>query len=165
MLLLDFCSDTSFTTTHALTLDYNDGNKPRLTVNKGCKHYSGIEILTIARERKAFSTGDRKRQENCQQIVINIYKKMSSVGSLSKLNDILDSISKLYTTNVPQSLIQDISKDVIGGSKWSFDQQSVNGSDGSGKVHLGTVEDYVMHPNVASVDKAKLKIKGVMNNS
>ena len=162
---LEFCSDTTFTTTHSLSLDYNDENKPRLTVNKGCKKYSGIEILTLARERKAFPTGDRKRQENCQQIVINIAKKIGSAGSLANLNKILDSISKLYTTNVPQTLIQDISKDVIGGSKWTFDQQSVNGSDGRGKVHLGTVEDYVMHPNVQSVDKAKLKIKEVMNES
>ena len=162
---LEFCSDTTFTTTHALSLDYNDENKPRLTVYKGCKKYSGIEILTIARERKVFSTGDRKRQENCQQIVINIAKKIANAGSLANLNNILDSISKLYTTNVPQNLIQEISKDAISGSKWNFDQQSVNGSDSRGKVHLGTVDDYVMHPNVASVDKAKLKIKRVMSES
>ena len=90
---------------------------------------------------------------------------MASLGSLANLNKILDSISKLYTTNVPQEIIQEISKDAIGGSNWTFEQQSVNGSDGRGKVHLGTVEDYVMHPNAASVDKAKLKIKEVMNES
>lgn len=163
---VEFCSDRAFTTTHALIKDtYNDTKGPKLDVAKGCKKYSGIEILTIARERKAFPGGDRKRQENCQQIVIKIANKMASLGSLANLNKILDSISKLYTTNVPQELIQEISKDVIAGNKWSFDQQSVNGSDSKGKVHLGAVEDYIMIPNAASVDKAKLKIREVMNQS
>ena len=163
---IQFCSDKSFTTTHAMILDsYNDSTGEKLNVTKGCKQYNGIQILTIARERKAFPNGDRKRQENCQKIVISIANKMASLGSLSNLNKILNSVSKLYTTNVPQELVQEISKDVIGGNKWSFDQQSVNGSDSRGKVHLGTVDDYIMLPNTASVDKAKLKIREVMNES
>ena len=163
---IQFCSDKAFKSDHAMVLDtYDDTKGKKLEVVKGCKNYSGIEILTIARERRAFPNGDRKRQENCQKIVISIAKKMASLGSLANLNKILDSISKLYTTNVPQSLVQEISKDVIGGNKWTFDQQSVNGGDSRGKVHLGTVEDYVMLPNTASVDKAKLKIREVMNES
>lgn len=163
---IEFCSNKSFTTTHALVKGtYNDTKGPKLSVAKGCKKYSGIEILTIARERVALAGGDRARQENCQQIIIKIANKMASAGSLANLNKILDSISKLYTTNVPQELIQEISKDVIAGNKWTFDQQSVNGSDSKGKVHLGTVDDYIMLPSVPSVDKAKLKIREVMNES
>lgn len=163
---IEFCSDKAFTTTHALvTNTYNDKTGSKLNVVKGCKKYSGVEILTIARERRAFPTGDRKRQENCQQIIIKIANKMASVGSIANLNKILDSVSKLYTTNVPQELVQEISKDVIAGNKWTFDQQAVTGGDSRGKVHLGTVEDYIMLPNTASVDKAKLKIKEVMSES
>ena len=163
---LEFCSNKAFTTTHALIRDsYRDTTGPKLNVARGCKKYSGIEILTIARERVALAGGDRARQENCQQIIIKIANKMASAGSLANLNKILDSISKLYTTNVPQELIQEISKDVIAGNKWTFDQQSVNGGDSRGKVHLGTVEDYIMLPSVPSVDKAKLKIREVMNES
>ena len=163
---IDFCSDRAFTTTHALvTNTYNDTKGPKLSVVKGCKKYNGIEILTIARERVALPGGDRKRQENCQQIIIKIANKMASLGSLANLNKVLDSVSKLYTTNVPQELVQEISKDVIAGNKWKFDQQAITGSDSRGKVHLGTVEDYIMLPNIASVDKAKLKIREVMSES
>lgn len=163
---IQFCSDKSFTTTHALLQNsYVDSKGSKLHVEKGCKNYNGVEILTIARERKAFPGGDRKRQENCQQIIIKIANKMASAGSLANLNKILDSISKLYTTNVPQELVQEISKDVIAGNKWSFDQQAVTGGDSRGKVHLGTVDDYIMLPNTASVDKAKLKIREVMSES
>ena len=163
---IEFCSDMAFTTTHALVMGtYDDTVGPKLNVVKGCKKYNGIETLTIARERVALPGGDRKRQENCQKIIISIFNKIASAGSLVNLNNILDSISKLYTTNVPQELVQDISKDIIGGNKWSFEQQAVTGSDSRGKVHLGTVEDYVMLPNIPSVDKAKLKIREVMNES
>ena len=163
---IEFCSDKAFTTTHALLKDsYVDKKGQRLSVAKGCKKYNGIEILTIARERRVFAQGDRKRQENCQQIIIKIANKMASLGSIANLNKVLDSISKLDTTNVPQDLVQEISKDVIAGNKWTFDQQSVTGGDSRGKVHLGTVEDYIMLPNVASVDKAKLKIREVMSES
>ena len=163
---VEFCSDRAFTTTHALVQGtYDDSKGPKLNVVKGCKNYSGIEILTIARERKAYPDGDRQRQKNCQDIMISIFNKIASVGSITNLNNILDSISDLYTTNVPQELVQDMAKDIIGGNKWTFEQQSVTGSDSRGRVHLGTVEDYVMQPNVASVDKAKLKIRQVMSES
>ena len=163
---IQFCSDSSFTTSHALVQGtYDDTKGPKLNVVKGCKNYSGIEILTIARERLALTGGDRKRQENCQQIVLSIAEKMATVGSLVKLNQILDSISKLYTTNVPQELIQDIAKDVLSGNKWKTEQQSVDGTDSKGKVHLGTVDDYIMVPNPQSVDKAILNIRQVMSES
>lgn len=163
---VQFCSNKSYTTTHALVQGtYDDTVGPKLNVQKGCKNYSGIEILAIARERKAFPDGDRQRQKNCQDILVSIFNKMASLGSLTNLNNVLDSISKLYSTNVPQENVQEMAKDMISGSKWSFEQQSVTGSDSRGKVHLGTVEDYVMMPNAASVDKAKLKIREVMNES
>lgn len=163
---VEFCSDRAFTTTHALVQGtYNDTVGPKLNVVKGCKTYNGIQILTIARERVALPGGDRQRQKNCQDIMISIFNKLASANSIVNLNKVLDSVSNLYSTNIPQELVQDLAKDMVAGNKWSFEQQSVNGTDSRGRVHLGTVEDYVMQPNVASVDKAKLKIKEVMNAS
>ena len=163
---VEFCSNKAFTTTHALVQGtYDDSKGPKLNVVNGCKNYSGIEILTIARERKAYPDGDRQRQKNCQDIMISIFKKIASLNSLANLNKILDSVSELYSTNIPQETVTDMAKDIVSGTNWTFEQQSVTGSDSRGRVHLGTVEDYVMQPNKDSVDRATLKIKQVMSES
>ena len=163
---VEFCSDKSFTTTHALILNsYDDTKGQKLRVEKGCKTYKGIEILTIARERLAYPDGDRQRQKNCQAIIINLFKKMTSLGSLANFSNVLDKVSNLYTTNVPQDLVTEIAKSAIDGNSWTFEQQSVTGADSRGFVHRGTVEDYVMQPNQDSVSAAKAKMKGIMYES
>ena len=163
---LEFCSDKSFTTTHALITDtYDDTKGPKLNVKKGCHTYSGIEILTISRERLAYSDGDRQRQKNCQAIMINLFKKMASLNSLTNFSNVLNKVSELYSTNIPQDLVTQIAKSAIDGNNWTFDQQSVTGSDSSDFVHLGTVKDYVMRPNQDSVSNASAKMKSVMYES
>ena len=163
---IEFCSDKSFTTTHALITDtYDDTKGPKLNVKKGCHTYKGIEILTISRERLAYPDGDRQRQKNCQEIIKSLFKKMASLNSLTNFSNVLDKVSELYSTNIPQTLVTEIAKSAIDGSNWTFDQQSVTGADSSDFVHVGTVKDYVMRPNKESVDAASAKIKGVMSES
>lgn len=158
---VEFCSDTAFTTTHAMVIgSYDNSTGKKLSVAKGCKTYSGIEILTISRERKAFTDGDRQRQKNCQAIMISIFKKMVSPELITNYANILSSVSDLYTTNIPKELVTEIAKDTIdNGASWTFEQQSVTGRDSSGYVHLGTVKDYVMIPNQDSINAAIQKIK------
>ena len=157
---LEFCSDISYTTTHATILDsYDDTKGNKLKVTKGCKTYNGVEILTIARERKAYPDGDRQRQKNCQQIMINIFNKMISPELITNYSSILNAVSDLYTTNIPKELVTEIAKDTLNGAKWKIEQQSVTGSDSRGHVHLSNILDYVMVPNTDSVNQASLKIK------
>lgn len=159
---VEFCSDISYITTHATILDSYDNSKgTRLRVEKGCKTYSGIEILTIARERKAYYGGDRQRQKNCQQILINIFNKMLSPELLTNYTSILNAVSDLYTTNIPKELVTELAKDTLNGAKWTIEQQSVTGSDSGGYVHFSNIYDYVMIPNMDTVTQASLKIKMV----
>ena len=158
---IEFCSDRDFWTTHALILDsYNDKLGRKLHVTKGCKNYNGIEILTIARERN-FNGGDRVRQENCRKIMISIANKMMSFDSITNFENILNKLKDLYTTNIPDKQVTNIIKDFLDGNKWDILTQEVNGSDGSGYVHLGTYYGYVMNPNMESVEKATNKIKEI----
>ena len=90
---------------------------------------------------------------------------MASLSSLTNFSNVLDKVSELYSTNIPQTLVTEIAKSTIDGSNWTFDQQSVTGADSSDFVHVGTVKDYVMRPNKESVDAASAKIKGVMSES
>lgn len=159
---IEFCSDISYTTTHATILDsYDDTKGTKLKVTKGCKKYSGVEILTIARERKAYSDGDRQRQINCQQIMINIFNQMIQVENLTNYGNILNEVNSLYTTNIPKELVTELAKLTLDGTSWKIEQQSVTGRNSSGHVHLSNVMDYVMVPDQDSVNNASLKIKMV----
>ena len=160
---LEYCSDISFTSTHALVTDtYDDTQGKKLRVEKGCREYNGVEILTIARERLAFDGGDRQRQKNCQQILINIANKIASAGSITKYTELLDKLSELYTTNMPSKLLTNALKDTIDGNKWDVETQSVDGKGGTGLIHVGTARSWsVMIPDTDSVETAKAKIKEI----
>lgn len=159
---IEYCSDISFVTDHALVMGtYDDSKGQKLYVQKGCKTYKGIEILTIARERKAFYGGDRQRQKNCQAIMISIFNKMVSAENLANYSNILNAVSELYTTNIPKSLVTELVKDTVEGNGWTFEQQSVDGYGNAGFVHMGSVYDYVMTPYQDTVTAAIEKIKEV----
>lgn len=158
---IEFCSDKSFYTTHATIVDsYNDSNGNKLYVQKGCKVYNGVEILTISRERLAYSGGDRQRQKNCQSILISIFNKATSPSIIKNYQSVLNSISSLYTTDIPKEVITDYIKDILdNNTKWTFNTQSLNGYDSSGYVHLTNYVDYIMIPYQSSVNSASYNIK------
>lgn len=161
---VQFCSNSSYTTTHAMIMgDYDDTKGKKLTVTKGCRTYSGIEILTIARERKAFADGDRQRQRNCQDIMISIFKKMANADNITNYSNILNAVSNLYTTNLSKDIVTELARDTVNGASWTFEQQSVTGRDSSGYVHMGTVKDYVMIPNTDSIAVAQEKMKKIIS--
>ena len=160
---IEFCSDYDFTTTHALVKDtYVDYGK-KLHVPKGCQHYNGIETLTIARERNAFPGRDRVRQKNCQKILVEILKELASKDTLLNYNETLNTLSSLYETDIPKNIISNFSKDILNnGNNWNIETQSVDGDDTHDKVHLSNLIDWVMYPNMDTVDAAKVKINDVL---
>ena len=158
---IQFCSDKSFYTTHATILDsYDDSKGNKLYVKKGCYNYNGTEILTISRERLAYSGGDRQRQKNCQSILISIFNKATSPSVIKNYQSLLDSISDLYTTSIPRDMITSYIRDILdNNTKWTFNTQSLDGYDSRGYVHLTNYLDYVMIPYQSSVNSASYNIK------
>jgi len=157
-----FCSDRSFYTTHATILDsYDDTEGEKLYVKNGCHEYSGVEILTIARERLAYRDGDRQRQKNCQQIMINIFNKMLNFDTVFNYVNILDKLSDLYVTNMPDKLITGIIKDIIDGNNYDIETQSLDGYANAGYIRAGSIYGYVMTPYTESVENGSAKIKEV----
>ena len=159
-----FCnSDKAFTTTHAMIQgSYDDRRGKKLYVEEGCREYNGIQILTIARERLHVYGGDYKRQQNCQQILVNIAKKMMSKDAILNYANVLDAVSNLYETNIPRDIITNLANLTISGANWEFEQQTVNGTGSKALVHVNTVSDYVTIPNEDTVADAKAKIDNVM---
>lgn len=162
---INFCSDYSYTTTHALVNNTYDDRGKKLNVTKGCQHINGIEALTIARERNAFPGRDRVRQENCQKILMAIFKKLVSTDTILHYNETLNTISSLYDTDIPKKVITNIAKDMLNnGNSWDIETQSVDGVDDKDKVHLSNMIDWVMYPDQNTITKASEKINKTLNN-
>lgn len=162
---LEFCSDFSYTTTHATVIGtYDDTLGKKLRVKSGCHEYNGVEILTIARERLAYPDGDRQRQKNCQAIMISIFEKLIEPENLTNYTDILNAVSQLYTTNIPRDLVTEFIKDTIDNPSWNIDTQSVNGSSSMGYVHFSNYLDHVMIPDISTVENASKNIKNLLQS-
>lgn len=161
---IEYCSDVEFTTTHAQVLNtYNDSYGRKLHIVKGCQHLNGVQTLTVARERNTFPGRDRVRQQNCQKIMIAIFKKIATIDTIGRYNDVLNAVSNSYETNISRDIITSNIKDVLNnGNKWTIETQSVDGSDGHDRVHLNTAVDWVMYPNMDTVNTAKEKINNIM---
>ena len=162
---INYCSEHEYTTTHAMVLDtYNDSTGKKLYVKKGCQHLNGIQTLTVARERNAFDGRDRQRQKNCQAIIIDIIEQLVSTNTLTNYNNILNSVSNLYQTTVPKEIVTSIIKDTVeNGNNWTFESQSVNGEDTHDYVHMTNLKDWVMYPDMNTVNSASIKIEEVLN--
>ena len=77
--------------------------------------------------------------------------------------EILDSLSDLYTTTIPRSVITDIAKDTIDGAEWKFITQSVDGSDlWDADIAILNGKGYAMQPNMNDVVNARNKINEVL---
>lgn len=161
---INYCSDQDFTTVHAKVLGtYDDSTGDKLTIRKGCQELNGIETLTVARERKSFVGGDRQRQRNCQKIMIAIFDKLKDVNTLTNYKNILREVSNLYKTTIPRKTIVDSFKEILNGdNSWQIEIQDVDGTDSRNKVHLTNYEDYVMEPDMKTVEIAKNKIKEII---
>ena len=160
---VEFCSDISFRTTHALVLNtYDDSKGRKLYVQKGCDTYNGIEILAIARERNAFPGRDRVRQKNCRQILINIMKKMASTTTLTNYSEIMESLDGLYTTDMNDKVIKKLVRTALENPNFEIIEQSVDGTDHEGIGHLGTSEAWIMEPDMNTVNAASKKINSVL---
>ena len=144
---------------------YNDQPYSFTTLNdKSCTFspevnygVSGRCALAFARERYAYSTGDRHRAQNQQQVLENLFHKIASSKTLiSSYSDILNSLSGTFETNLSN---EDISKLVKMQVKdmpdWAIYKYSVDGSGTSAYTYsYPNQELYVMIPDESTISKA-----------
>ena len=161
---VEFCTDVSFTTTHAQVLTYDDSKGNKLRVTKGCHTLNGIEALTVARERVAFNPkGDHQRQENCRQLLINILKKIASLSSLSNYSEILDSLNGLYQTTMNRNTAVRLIRSVLENNDYEIIQQYVSGSQDKNPIGKEVLVTWAVVPDKEQLEAAKAKIKEILN--
>lgn len=152
---IDVYSDISFVT------DTGDGGVVKTYVNKGMNHLSGPQALAFARERHAFSQGDNMRIQNQQIVLEGIISKLTKDKSiLMKYDELLNSLSNLYRTDIPESLIKQYIKNQLeDNTAWKIEKQVVTGYGAMDITYSMPGRNlYVMIPDMNSVNKATNKI-------
>lgn len=155
---IDVYSDTAFNSFH----------KKGWYVKKGMNHMDGEKALAYSRERYAYSSGDRHRGKNQTDVISAIVKKVSQNKQyLLKYNDILSSIQPYFNTNLELEDVQELVKNQIDTLKpWTVESISVDGSNSQNYTASWPKQmTYVMVPNQATIDNAKVKINQVMRGA
>lgn len=132
--------------------------------SKGNNNLNGAEALSFARERQAFSEGDRVRVENQQLVLTAIINKVLSAGIITDYNNLLNALSGEFLTNITNKEITDLIKWQIDGMySWDIETISLDGSNAFDYTYSYKNQKlYVMMPYPESVNSAKEKIKSVL---
>ena len=147
-------------------ITFNSYHKKGWVVKKGINHMDGEKALAYARERYAYRSGDRHRVLNQQQVLEAVMKKvMTNRTMLLKYNELLNSLSELYRTDMPKDVVTLLVKEQLENmTSWKFESQTVSGSDASLPTHTAPKSKrYVMIPFDKDVKRAHDKILEIMN--
>lgn len=138
-------------------------NQPWLVVHEGVNHLNGEQALRYARERYAYSEGDRQRTKNQQQVLMGIVDKITSPAIVTNYASIMDSMSDTFSTTMSSQEISELIKYQLNKNpKWKMEQYMVNGTgDTLMCAELGDAA-YVMVPDQSTVTTAKNKINAVL---
>ena len=129
---------------------------------EGENHIYGEAALAFARERKAFSEGDRKRGENQMKVIKAVIEKAMSPTLLTNYASIMDSVSGSFETSMPYDKIAELVRNQLdNGGSWNIVSTSVNGTGDSQIPYSMSSYAYVMIPDQTTVDAAKAKIQQV----
>lgn len=136
---------------------------PGLSVHAGVNHLNGEQALGYARERYAYTEGDRQRTKNQQQVLMGIVDKITSPAIVTNYASIMDSMSDTFSTTMSSQEISDLIKYQLNSNpKWKMEQYMVNGTgDTLMCAELGNAA-YVMVPDQSTVTTAKNKINAIL---
>ncbi len=130
-------------------------------IPKGDIHLNGKCALAFARERYAYSTGDRHRVENQQAVLTAIFNKATSLKYIVNYTRLLDAVKGTFQTSLSYDEITNFAKMQLNTmKKWQIESYSLNGKGASMPTYsMGSQKLYVMIPDQKTVDEAKTKIQ------
>ena len=133
------------------------------SVHEGVNHLNGEQALAFARERYAYSEGDRQRTKNQQLVLMGIVDKVTSPAIVKNYASIMDAMANTFSTTMSSDEISDLIKYQINNNpKWKMEQYMVNGTgDTLMCAELGDAAS-VMVPDQSTVKMAKDKISAVL---
>lgn len=124
----------------------------------------GEAALAFARERYAFSSGDRQRGINQMAVIKAVINKLASPAILSGYSDIMAAASGSFGTNLTQDEIAELVKYQLSyGGSWTIETISADGSDSTSTVYSAqSTSLYVMIPYESSVAEVSAKLASVL---
>ena len=133
------------------------------SVHVGVNHLNGHDALEYARERYAYTEGDRQRTKNQQQVLMGIVNEATKPSVITKYASIMDAMANTFSTTMSNEEISDLIKHQINNNpKWKMEQYMVDGTgDTLMCAELGDAAS-VMVPDQSTVKMAKDKINAVL---
>ena len=133
------------------------------SVHEGVNHLNGHDALEYARERYAYTEGDRQRTKNQQQVLMGIVNEATKPSVITKYASIMDAMANTFSTTMSNEEISDLIKYQINNNpKWKIEQYMVDGTgDTLMCAELGDAAS-VMVPDQSTVKLAKDKINAVL---
>ncbi len=138
---------------------------PYCKIKPGYNDVDGRCALAFARERKAYTQGDRHRGENQEQVLTKIIEKASNSKTiLTKSSDILKSLEGTFETNLkPEEITNIIKMQLDKMPKWEISTYNVSGTDDYRETRSYPGRElYVMVPDQKTIKKAKEKINKML---
>lgn len=131
-----------------------------LHYNQGYNDLDGYEALMFARNRAAFSDGDRQRGKNQMAVIEAIIDKVVSSDMLKNYSEVLNAISDSMITSMSYDEISSLVRFQLDNMQsWEILKYSVDGFDSAGSCYSVGGEVYVMEPDYATVEQAKEYIR------
>lgn len=133
------------------------------TFQKGPNTMDGYAALIFARERYAFSDGDFQRSRNQIKVIQAIADKAMSVTMLTNYTGIMNSLSDVVTTNIPQEQMTSLVKMQLAEMPtWTFKSYNVTGTTGKEYCLALGKNASIVYQDAASIELAKLKIDAIL---
>lgn len=147
-------------------IEINSDQEFTAWTDKKCHIKQGVQTLdsscalAYSRERYAYSSGDRHRVQNQQDVTEAILKKLSDPHYLSKYPKILKAAEGSFETSMSYDMITEFAKTQLASlHPWTIEKISVDGTGAMLPTYsMGAQKLYVMIPDQSTVDAAKAKI-------
>ncbi len=138
------------------------------TFNPGLNTVDGKCALAFARERHAYSTGDRHRGENQEQVIEKVINKVTSSSTIiSNYSEILNALNGTFETNLATEEITSLVKMQLNDmASWHISSYNVDGTGGLQPTYSYPNQNlYVMNPNMETVSAAVQKLNEVLDEN
>lgn len=132
--------------------------------NKGSNYVNGEQALAFARERYAFSGGDRQRGKNQMAVIQGVINKALSPELLKNYSSILSGLQGSFETNISyEEIARLLQQQLTEGGSWNIVTYSADGTGDKQIPYSMSQPAYVMIPDYTTVDAAKEMIRQVQN--
>ena len=131
----------------------------------GANPVDGRCALAFARERKAYSSGDRHRGENQEQVISLILEKITSSSTLlANYSEILAALEGTFETSFNMDDVTKFFKNQLENMEpWTIENQNLDGKTGGAFTYSYPAQKLsVMFPDEKSIEAAKKKINEIL---